>query len=432
VPVLFRVSDRLYLQISPPTAANPRGAKSWLARYSLNGRARQMGLGTYAPERDDGVTLAEARARVAELVQDLKAKRDPLEARRAARQAAQLAAARARPTFAEVAALYIAEHEAAWRNLKHRQQWKNTLAEYVLPVFGKTPVDAIDTAAVTKVLRPLWQEKPETASRVRGRIETVLDYAAVHHWRSGENPARWRGHLKHALPKPARGRGVRHHPACPWQQAGAFMRQLEPHQGVAAQALRFLILTASRTGEVLGARWSEIDQARRVWTVPAERMKAGQPHRVPLSDAALRVLATVAPLRDQTDPDALLFPAPRSGTAMSQMTLAMLLRRVNPMDPETGTARFVDADSRRPITAHGFRSTFRDWCAAAAAVPRDLAEAALAHKLRDKVEAAYQREDLLERRQELMARWARFLDEVAPAGQVVELVPGVIRAGEKR
>lgn len=418
VPVAFRVSDRLYLQVSPS------GAKSWLARFMINGKARQMGLGAYDP-KGGGTSLAEAREKVIDVKRELAAGRDPIATRRAANIPPAPAIVR---TFEQVAELYIAAHEGGWRNAKHRQQWRNTLAEHAFPAFGAWPVETVDTGAITGVLTPLWQVRTETASRLRGRIEAVLDYATAHGWRTGENPARWRGHLAKLLPKRSKLRGVVHHPACAWREAGAFMAELDKHQGVAAGALRFAILTAARTGEVLGARWSEIDLAAKTWTVPAERMKGGEAHRVPLSPAALRVLREVAPLRDPDEANAVVFPALRGGRPLSAMALTMLMRRMNP-DEDGKPARFRDAVSGRPVTVHGFRSTFRDWCAEAVAVPRDLAEAALAHKLRDKVEAAYQRADLLERRRALMDQWAKFLAKPQAAGKVVSMADARRRAG---
>jgi integrase len=376
-----------------------------------------MGLGAYP-----AVGLADARAKVAAADRLRNDGTDPLEAKRAAAFAAAEAAraAAGRHTFQAVADLYIAAHEASWRNAKHRQQWRNTLATYAFPAFGTHPVEAVDTALVTSVLEPLWQSRTETASRLRGRVEAVLDYATARGWRSGENPARWRGHLANLLPKRSKVQRVQHHAACHWQEAGAFVADLATREGVAALALRFLILTAARSGEVLGARWSEIDLAAKVWTVPGTRMKAGREHRVPLSDDALAILATVAPLRDTDDANPLVFPAPRGGKTYSDAALTALLRRMNP-EAAGQPARWRDRRTGEAITPHGFRSTFRDWCAEAVAVPREVAEAALAHTLRDKVEAAYARGDMLERRRPLMADWARFLAKPLKPSDVADL-----------
>jgi integrase len=256
-----------------------------------------------------------------------------------------------------------------------------------------------------RVLEPLWREKTETAARLRGRIEAVLDYATARGWRTGENPARWRGHLANLLPAPSKIAKVEHHAALPWREIGAFMSAMANEEGISALALRFAILTAARTGEVIGARWSEIDMSEAVWTVPAGRMKAAREHRVPLADDALDALREVAKLRTNPKLDGFVFPGGKPGKPLSSMALLMLLRRMN----------------RGDLTAHGFRSTFRDWCAEATNYPREVAEAALAHTLRDKTEAAYQRGDLMEKRRQLMADWASFCARRRMAGEIVAL-----------
>jgi integrase len=323
---------------------------------------------------------------------------DPIDSRRSER--ADAAARAGLNTFGEVADAYIAAHEVSWRNSKHRQQWRNTLDTYAAPIIGKLPVAKVDVGVVMRVLEPIWLDKTETASRLRGRIESVLDYAAARGWRTGENPARWRGHLDHLLAKPGRVAKVEHHAALPWREIGGFMAQLAAEEGVAALSLRFVILTAARTGEAIGARWSEIDMQAAIWTVPAERMKAGREHRVPLSDAALDVLRGAAKLRKITHPDAPVFPGRNGAVPLSNMALLMLLRRME----------------RADLTAHGFRSTFRDWCAESTNYPREVAEAAPAHTLKDKTEAAYQRGDMMEKRRRLMAEWATFCSRPAAAG----------------
>lgn len=412
VPVIFRVSDGLYLQVTPA------GAKSWLFRFKANGRARQMGLGP-AGDGPADVLLADARAAVGAARALLRQGIDPIDHRRAARQQA---AGEGR-TFEDVANLYIGAHEASWRNAKHRQQWTNTLASYVLPKVGALPVASIGTGETMDVLEPIWHAKPETASRVRGRIEAILDYATARGWRQGENPARWRGHLANMLPRRSKVRAVQHQPACDWRQVPGFMVALAGRDALAARATEFLILTATRTGEALGARWGEIDRAAKVWTVPAARMKAAREHRVPLSGAALALLDRLALLHGgRPGPDALLFPGERRGKALSAAALHELLDRINPDSAEV-PARWRDRRTGRTITLHGFRSTFRDWCAEAVSVPREVAEAALAHTVRDKVEAAYARADLLERRRRLMEDWARHLARGdARAGEVADLV----------
>ncbi len=373
-----------------------RQSRSWLFRFKLHGKAHLMGLGTVVD-----VSLAEAREAATAARKLVRQGVDPIEARRARR--AEQAAKAGLNTFREMAESYIAAHEAGWRNAKHRQQWRNTLDTYAFPVLGRLGVAAVGTAEVTRVLEPIWREKPETASRVRGRIEAVLDYAAARGWRTGENPARWRGHLANLLPSRAKLARVEHHAALPWREAGAFMEALGKQEGVAALALRFAILTAARTGEVIGAHWAEMDLANAVWTIPAERMKAKQEHRVPLSDAALDLLRGVARLGAEAD--RFVFPGARAGKPLSNMAMAMLLERMGHDD----------------LTVHGFRSTFRDWCAEATNYPRELAEAALAHTLRDKVEAAYRRGDLMEKRRRLMEEWAAFCAKPAAAGEVVPI-----------
>ena len=370
--------------------------RTWLFRYKLHGKARWMGLGALTD-----VSLAEAREAAMAARKLVRQSVDPIEARRARR--AEQAAKAGLNTFQEVAEAYIAAHEASWKNAKHRQQWRNTLDAYAFPILGKLSVAAISTGEIMRVLEPIWREKPETASRVRGRIEAVLDYATARGWRTGENPARWRGHLANLLPSRAKLARVEHHAALPWREMGAFMEALGKQEGVAALALRFAILTAARTGEVIGARWGEIDLANAVWTVPAERMKAKREHRVPLSGAALDVLRALAKLG--TEADRFVFPGGKAGKALSNMAMAMLLERMG----------------RDDLTVHGFRSTFRVWCAEATNTPRELAEAALAHTLKDKVEAAYQRGDLMEKRRRLMAEWAAFCAKPALVGAVVPI-----------
>ncbi|GAN76274.1 tyrosine-type recombinase/integrase [Acidisphaera rubrifaciens] len=371
--------------------------RSWLFRYrSPAGKHRWMGLGTL---RD--VPLADARQAAVAARAIVRQGGDPIEQRDARRAEAIHQAGR--NTFQAIAEAYIAAHAPAWRNAKHAAQWTSTLTTYAYPVIGRMPVGAIGTAEVTAVLDPIWTTKPETASRVRGRIEAVLDYATARGLRTGDNPARWRGHLANLLPARGKVARVEHHAALPWRQIGSFMAMLAAQEGVAALALRFLILTAARTGEAIGARWGEIDTAQKVWTVPGTRMKAGREHRVPLSDPALAILRQLA--ATGTAPGAFIFPGQRTGHPLSNMALTALLRRMK----------------RGEITVHGFRSSFRDWCAEATNTPRELAEAALAHTLRDKVEAAYQRGDFLDRRRHLMADWAEWCSRPAREDNVVAI-----------
>jgi integrase len=380
----------LYLQVAPG------GGRSWIFRYQIAGRRRDMGLGSTSI-----VGLAEARRVAHECRRLLFEGIDPLERKRAGRSAAALEAAKA-ITFRQCAEGYIAAHKAGWRDHKSQQQWEQSLAAYVYPLFGTLPVQAIDVGLVLKAIESLWTEKPETASRVRGRIESVLDWATARGYRTGENPARWRGHLENLLPKRSKVRKVEHHPALPYPEIAAFVAELRQQEGVAARALEFAILTAARSGEVLGARWSEFDMANRIWTIPGDRMKAGKEHRVPLSDAAMAVVEQMAAVRLND----YVFPGLKKGQSASTNTMFYALRHMN----------------RGDLTAHGFRSTFRDWCAEHTAFPAEVAEMALAHVVGDKVEAAYRRGDLFEKRRQLAEAWAKFCD--APAitgGEVVAL-----------
>ena len=398
-PAVLHDGGGLYLRVSPT------GSKSWVFRFQLDGKRRDMGLGPF-PD----ISLAEARGNASAHRKQRHEGIDPLDAKAAQRQAQRLSVAKGR-TFREVAEEFIGRNEAGWRNAKHRQQWVNTLQTYAYPTLGELPVSAIDPGFVVQVLDPIWTEKPETASRVRGRIEAVLDAATVRGFRQGPNPAQWKGNLAHILPARAKVRKVAHHAALPLDGMPGFLAALRGREGMSARALEFTILTVARTGEALGAKWGEIDLAAKVWTVPAERMKAGREHRVPLSDAALTVLEKVRPLalmRDgKPDPTAPVFPGPRRALPMSNMVLLMLLRRMK----------------RDDLTAHGFRSTFSDWAAERTAYPREVVEMALAHTVENKVERAYRRGDLFDKRRRLMADWAGFC-EAAPAGEVAPLRAG--------
>lgn len=373
----------------PPTT-------SWVYRYTLHGKARMMGLGAFP-----AIKLSEARKAVAE-ARTLKAKgMDPLAVKDAERAERMAAMARA-ITFKRVAAEYLRSNQVKWSNAKHAAQWTSTLETYAYPFIGESIVGDIDTDAVLKVLRQevavkdkklpvaLWEARPETASRVRGRIETILDYARVKNLRTGDNPAAWRGNLKLALPAISKVRGVKHHAALPVGKVGDCMADLRAMEGTAARALEFAILTAARTGEVIGARWAEIDLKGAAWTVPGARMKAGREHRVPLSAPAMTLLKKLKPA--EMDPTELVFPGSRPGKPLSNMAFLMLLRRMKLGD----------------VTAHGFRSTFRDWVSEQTTFPTELAERALAHTVGDKTEAAYARGDLFQRRKDLMAAWATF------------------------
>ncbi len=393
----------LYLVVKSGTA------RSWQFRYKVRGTKRTVWLGLGA-ERD--VTLAEAREKARGCRRMLAQKLDPLTERKAEKAAAK--ADEEAMTFAAVAELYLRAYEDTWRNPKHRTQWRNTLRDYVAPALGMKVdaegrmtggklVSGITVADVTKIVEPIWKEKPETASRVRGRIETVLDYATARGWRTGDNPARWRGHLANLLPARDKVARVQHHAALPWREIGGFMATLREHKGFAALAAEFAILTAARSSEVRGLRWAEIDLAHKVWTVPAERMKPGREHRVPLSDAALAILEEVKPLRRK--PEDLVFSGQRQGKQLSDVAVS----------------KSVKAAGGAELTLHGMRSTFRDWAAEATNYPREVAEAALAHVLKDKTEAAYQRGDLLEKRARLMADWAEFCGRPPVSAEVVPI-----------
>lgn len=376
-PGWYGDGNGLWLQVSGS------GSKSWVFRYDLAGKRHHMGLGSLRE-----TSLAQARTLVQDLAHRLRDGENPLAERhhqkslRHAEQARQM-------TFDACAAAFIKAHRSSWRNPKHAKQWESTLATYASPVFGALSVADVDTAMVVKALEPIWADKTETAVRLRGRIESILDWATVSKFRSGENPARWRGHLDYLLANPTKVAPVVNHPALPWVEVPMFMKELREREGIAARALEFGIYTAARSGEVRGARWVEIDWEAALWTVPAERMKSGREHRVPLPPDAIKVLRSLDSTSD------FVFPG-RQGGMLSDMSITAVLRRMD----------------RGDITVHGFRSTFRDWCAeyASNAFSREVCEHALAHKLPDKVEAAYRRGDLLEKRTKLMDAWARYLN----------------------
>ncbi|HXC90211.1 MAG TPA: integrase arm-type DNA-binding domain-containing protein [Stellaceae bacterium] len=379
----------LYLHV------NAKGAKSWIFRYMRDGRAREMGLGSLHT-----IGLKAARERAADRRRELLDDIDPLQVRQAKRHKATLEAAKA-ITFAECAKRYIAAHKAGWKSPKSLDAWEGTLRDYANPVFGNLTVQAVDTALVVKAIEPIWAEKSETATRVRGRIESILDYATAREWRQGENPARWRGHLDKLLPKKAKVRAVEHHPALPFAEIPGFMETLRQENGGAAGALEFAILTAARTGEVIGARWADIDRNAKLWTIPGARMKGGREHRVPLSDAALAILDRLADTRQGE----FIFPGGQAGRPLSNMAMLVLLRRMK----------------RDDLTVHGFRSTFRDWAAERTSFQNEVIEMALAHAIGDKVEASYRRGDLFEKRKRLMEAWGGYCQSTPAAGAVVSL-----------
>ena len=369
----------------------PTGARSWILRVTVGASRRDIGLGAY-PD----TPLAVAREKAREARELIRTGKDPVDEARAARSALVAAQAKA-VTFEDAATAYIKSHESSWRNVKHGQQWRNTLKTYAFPVMGAMLVRDVEQAHVLKIIEPLWFTKTETASRLRSRIESVLDWAKGRGYRSGDNPAAWKGNLDAQLPQATKVAKVEHHTALPIDAMGAFMARLRTAEGTGAKALQFTTLTAARSGEVRGATWSEIDMAGKVWTVPAERMKAGKEHRVPLSDAALKLLKAL-PRIEGTD---LVFQAPRGGQ-LSDMTLTAVLRRMEV-----------------PAVPHGFRSTFRDWAAERTNYPREVAEMALAHSVGNAVEAAYFRSDLFEKRRRMMDDWAKFCGQTAAAGSNV-------------
>jgi integrase len=375
-PGMYADGAGLYLQVTS------EGAKSWIFRFSLNAKAREMGLGSLS-----AVSLADARVKAAECRRLRQDGIDPIEARKARRAQAALDAAKT-ITFKEAAASYIASHKAGWRNAKHALQWGSTLETYAEPVLGGLSIQAIDINIVLRVLEPIWKTKPETASRVRGRIESILDWAKVRGLRQGENPARWRGHLDHLLPAKSKVRRVKHHAALPYAELPNFIAELRTQEGVAAQALEFTILTAARTGETIGAVWDEVNTSEKLWSIPADRVKAGKDHRVPLSSRTLAILRDEQELRTSD----YVFPGGKAGKPLSNMAMTEVLRRMG----------------RNNITIHGFRSTFRDWAAERTNFPNEVVEMALAHAVGDKVEAAYRRGDLFEKRRRLMDEWATY------------------------
>ncbi len=365
------------------------GHRGWVLRVQVGEKRRDIGLGAYP-----AVGLSEAREKAREIHNGLREGRDPIAPRKHQRMvlAAQVASDK---TFQWCSQEFLRSKASEWSNPKHKQQWENTLQTYAMPHLGHLSVALIDLPHVLACLEPIWGTKNETASRLRGRIESVLDWATVRKYRTGDNPARWKGHLDKVLPAPSKIQKVEHHRAIASDDLPHFMKELQQREGFAARALEFVIFTAARSGEVRGATWSEIDLEAKVWTVPAERMKAGKEHRVPLSGSALELLKKLPRIHGTE----LVFPGTK-GQPLSDMALTALMRRMN-----------VDA------VPHGFRSTFRDWAGEKTNYPRELAEHALAHTLESKVEAAYRRGDALEKRRPMMEEWARFSTSLITAAQ---------------
>jgi integrase len=374
-PGFYPDGNGLFLKVTA------KGNKTWHFRFKLVKRPREMGLGSYP-----AVSLKQARSEAEEARKLIGKGIDPIEERKAQRAIQKAPKA---PIFETLTMEYIEAHAGEWRNAKHKQQWRNTLATYAFPIIGKVPVDQIQLDHILKILQPIWSTKTETASRVRQRMENVLDAAIAMGHRTTSNPALWKGNLKPLLSDPSKAKKVEHHPALPYAELPNVIAELQEVEGLSARALLFTILTASRTNEVLQARWPEFDLDSGVWTIPGPRMKAGRDHRVPLSKAAVEILKPLYECREQDD--CFIFPGMKPNKPLSPMAMLMTLRRMRP-----------------GLTVHGFRSTFRDWCAEETHFHPDIAEAALAHVINNKARAAYERGDKLEKRRELMEQWAKY------------------------
>jgi integrase len=376
----------LYLQVSK------FDTKSWVFRFTFKKRSREMGLGPLHT-----VSLADARDEALKCRKLVREGIDPIEQRKHLRGEAQADALKVM-LFRECAKQFISSHSAGWKSEKHASQWISSMEIYVYPVFGDLPVQTIDTGLVMRVIEPIWTTKTETAGRVRGRIENILDWARVRKYREGENPARWRGHLETLLPARSKVKKVKHHAAISYEEIGGFIKALRNQEGISARGLEFLILTAGRTGEIIKATWDEVELDKAMWVIAADRMKAEKEHRVPLSSAALKVLSG---LKETAQSD-FIFPGMRLNTSLSNMAFLQLLKRMG----------------RNDLTAHGFRSSFRDWAAERTVYPNEMAEMALAHSVGTKVEAAYRRGDMLDRRRDMMTAWADYC-EVYSKGDVI-------------
>ncbi|WP_244208545.1 tyrosine-type recombinase/integrase [Vreelandella andesensis] len=360
------------------------GAKKWVLRFTLRSKRREMGLGNFP-----NTGLAEARRKAENYRKMAKEGTDPIHARELEKQQ------QSTPTFTNCAARYIQSHRRSWRNAKHARQWVSTLKTYARPVIGEMPVDEIDTHHILNILSPIWSTKTETAKRVQGRIENVLDFASAHKYRDEANPARWRGHLDKLLAKPSKVQMVTHHPAMPYEQVAKFMVAAQDYSSMSSKALQLLILTATRTSEVLNAEWHEIDLVNATWTIPAKRMKASREHRIPLSHQALALISNLPSVKGNS----FVFPGMKPGRPLSNMSLLQFMRGLG-YGPSGDKGNYVP---------HGFRSSFRDWTGEVTSYPRDVAEMALAHAIENKVEAAYRRGDLFEKRRAMMQDWADYI-----------------------
>jgi integrase len=408
--VLFAVGGvpGLHMQITP------NGGRSWVLRVKVGNIRRDIGLGGFP-----GVTLAMARDKAREARTKIENGIDPVEERKAVK-AALVAAQRRGLTFADAVDKCLSIKLGEFKNAKHRQQWENTLATYATPELGKMLVQDITTQDVLRVLQPIWTDKTETASRLRGRIETVLSWATVAGHRTGDNPARWAGNLKELLPSPSKVANEGNHPALSLDDATRWFAALQGREGFGSRALEFLTLTATRSQEVRCALWDEIDMDKALWVIPAVRMKVKKEHRVPLSDRAVTLLKALPRLKDNP----IVFPAARGGQ-LSDMTLSETMRRMHEDEVASGGTGFIDQKSKRPAVPHGLRSTFRDWVSERTNYPGDLAEVALAHKISNAVEAAYRRGDMIEKRRRMMEDWSQFVTgEKCSDAIVVEMKKG--------
>ncbi|WP_095203209.1 tyrosine-type recombinase/integrase [Mesorhizobium carmichaelinearum] len=414
-PGMYADGGGLYLQVAKrtsKTAADGDVTKSWIFRFMLAGKARYMGLGDV-----NTFSLKEARDRARAARQKVTDGIDPIEVRKETKASLRADDAK-RITFKEASTRYIAAHKAGWKNEKHSEQWKNTLETYAGPIIGDLPIAKVDDGHISQILDPIWATKNETATRVRGRVESILDWARVKGFRpkNSDNPARWRGHLDKTYPAPSKVKKVEHQPALPYAELPAFMGNIRGLDFVSAKALAFCIMTVSRTQAVTGATWSEIDMVAKIWTIPGSRKGTklndeGRIHRVPLSDRAIEILKSLP--REEGNPH--LFIGGKKGSGLSTAAMAELLKNYDLPS---------DVPGRQPVV-HGFRSTFRDWAAERSNFPREIAEAALAHVVKDKTEAAYQRGDLLEKRRRLMTAWAQYCAEKpAKSGNVVVAMMG--------
>lgn len=383
------------------------GSRAWILRvvvgqrFDENGKQqlhrRDIGLGSY-PE----VSLAEARAKAHEMKAQIRNGNDPIQQKQDQLQALRIQKLRNR-TFRECAQIVITNKSRELKNQKHIAQWSTTLETYIYPTLGDISIGTITKVDIAEVLRPIWIEKNETAKRIRGRIETIFDYAKAMEYFEGDNPAEWKGNLEPILGNLKQV--SRPHPSLPYDQIYTFVQHLRQKDGISPKALEFAILTACRSGEIFGATWQEIDLKNKVWTIPKERMKAEKEHRVPLSEPAIELLKSI---QTEIEPQSYIFPAPRTGSMLSDMSLTTLIKRMHEQKLKENGLGYIDPKQNRVITTHGFRSTFRDWSADKTDYPREVCEHVLAHKLPDEVEAAYLRGTYLEKRKKLMSDWAKF------------------------